>query len=845
MTQYKYFHTSRGYVGRLSIGKDNRDYLFLDGAFDKLRAISEGNTFVYAILASGSSILMQSGVNDGGAFAHGLHITELENFPCQYIDALDRDIDNPDSVGPQLPEAVLPAPLAAPTLPADSRIYPFIPKLVEALVNGTAQKRILIHTDNLVEAQEFIGILSAILPHSFMMKTGFSIGSKSVNSTDIKIQRQSGSPDTMFIKLWIPKLMNYRFENYSSGNYVFDVESSRDNYTAPLTSFGTLLEKIDIRDKRAVAGLMQSINGDGGVFKADGSVDTKRLEIRAANMLLKIQNDPAVARGLLKSVDCSDAEERSTAATAIGIIVGSPDLGAQDLESIISLCTKSVELRKEKIAGENKNVYICLIETIAKYSLFDKISPEHQKQATELIGADALAYLYKGWSATCDPKDTSKMNRKLYDMTFGLIESKAGKDDESAKLLKKIALEHFGVYAHSSVSKSCIKGILDTLFESKEDKNRDEIIAILLAAVAKDGTEQMLNDRIELVREKMQKNTGREHLAFIVSLKKKLQALSKEFPGVVIYNAESFPDCCSKGEAWCNSIIGLSDVKGDMKAPLSDSIEDLIKICTTARDIKPLYNSAFKKLIETKYIREKIKKYSDPGYEIYKNFIKDLINQLNSQYDKTVAQETEEDILKDAPKAEEPVAEPATEPAAEPAPAEQSEPKPAIGSVRVDDRRMADRGRADAGRAKPTAKPVRPTEKKPAAPKAKFNPERYIPALSLAVSRSEKVDPNLIKKISAIRIILIGIEQKKRSKKFGMVAKLCRATDLYYGFKDEAKAAVRRLSSLDENGVEKIFCLDKKQQKDFVKATKEVAKRLLAGHNGGKKAPQQKSKKTR
>lgn len=837
MIQFKYFHTSKGYVGRLSIPRDN----YYSTIFDRLRAISEGGeTFLYATISSGTGIMMQTGANDKGVFAHGIHIENLNEFPCQYIDKLDRDIDDPESVGTQLPEQDLPYPDFAPSLPSNSRLYQFIPKLVDALIYGTPQRRIILHTDDPAEGQEFLQVLSAILPHDFMMRVGFSIGSKSINTTEIKVPRQGGQPDTVFIKIWIPKITNYRYENYVGNNYIFDAESGRDNYTAELSTFGEALKKvIDTRGVGAIKNLVDSVNpANSPVFKADGSVDTDRLTVRSSNYILRLENNPEVARKLLKTVNCSDAEERSSAATAIAIICDNKPT-AEDLATMITLCAKSRELDDE--------VHGTLINVVSDYGLFSRIPAEAQKQGSALIRETDLDAVADRWYVNCAADKADQMCRALYDLFFKFATDKLERSVDTAHI-KAIMLKYFGAFDNSRVSKKCAEDIIGSLFENKELKFRDELLAILLATTNKNDAGRVINERIANVRAGVQKLSAIDQFKVIESLRDKLADLNKDVGGK-IFNVEDFPFNSTNGDAWIKAIIGVG-TKSDVKAPVSESVDALIKLYNHSSKVgfKKLTDMIFNILFDSSYVQDHLKKFTDPGYERYRKMYKGYVRSINSMVPKSepakAYNEPAVEIVKEPivePVADQPMvinygdtAEQINIPTVDqPIAVEQPVvnmpnvteiPLPTVPAASEPNVR-ASAARAQQGRNKPATAAAnrgkQPARKSMVSEAEKR--EKMVPSVSQDFKVSDS-NRKRIENLKKIRTHLLAIEEKKRKQIFGIIPKLSKCADAYEDFSDKEKLIVKNGTGLKDEAIDDIFCCDKKKQNAFIKACKPIIK---------------------
>jgi hypothetical protein len=235
--------------------------------------------------------------------------------------------------------------------------------------------------------------------------------------------------------------------------------------------------------------------------------------------------------------------------------------------------------------------------------------------------------------------------------------------------------------------------------------------------------------------------------------------------------------------------------------------------------MKPMADASLAKLTEMRYVKEKLKKFTDPGYEIYRRFIRDYIRSINKKVTPVEEKEPEEIEATEEIKTEDKVN------------LQFSESSDITPGVRIVE---------TAPKSGMEPKAQKSTYNAPAgkSDKSGFDQERFIPKLDF---RADVKDTQR-NALTSIRSHLIQIEKKKRSKKFGTVAKLCRCLDAYESASDKDKDNVRRGCRLDDDKIDNIFCLDQKSQKSFMKASSELVKRAKKKLKEEKKLERDKKK---
>lgn len=644
MLQYKYFHTGRGYAYRLSIARDAQDYLYYETLFQKMRSMMEGNTFVYAALSSGNSMFMQSTNDERSVFAHGMLADEMRDYPAKYINRFETSVDDPDSVGDLLPDDDLPSvSRRKPEFPTDKIFHQFVPKIVDALIYGDQKKKIIIITEGRDESERFMNAISALLPTEYMARVGFAIGANNVSNAEIKIPRNGGVMEDVSIRIWLPDLSNYRFENFANTYYVFDAKAGRDNYNGSGSSFLEVLNALNLSDTYEVGDFISGLNN---VFSHNGEVDTKRLETLSFIHLLGLRKDPETARRVINGGDATDPVQVRAIVTAISVMLdpkNSSLISAGDFAGIVKLCATS-----DKINSDSSKFVIQYISTARKS--FELLGGSEKQFIVNMLASDAnagkLCELYDSWwevSTAIEQKDVLasalKISCDILDKRLKACSYRAiGAIDvlsETIKFFSKPIEDNAG-------------NLFDIAFACPDEATRKYAIAMIMSpAYVNGGNSALLRMLIERFKTKCEKMSAKDQLLLILDLRNIIVEISEEIPSLGWSNPHNFFMNHINGRTLCSALIGVT---AGVRAPLSNTIFEMLEMHHKLyhTDYHEMTGMIRSKLLDIDYVKSKIKSGS-PELKKYRMFINnelfgveiksdiiDFLQSLEKQGDKNV-----------------------------------------------------------------------------------------------------------------------------------------------------------------------------------------------------------------
>ncbi len=583
MIQYQYFNNNRGGEDRLSVSMEAPEYAYLEGLFRRMRSITEGTGFTYATLSSGKSVFMQTTGDSSVDFAKGLLVDRMNEFPCKFIGKFEKEMDSLDSIGHKLPDGELPAiSRRAPEFPSDRAIHRMVPRIIDALVCADQSRKLLIVTGGQSESEKIMSAISSVLPKRMMMGIGFSIGSKSVDSSDISIKNPNGKADTASIRIWLPELADFKIGNYSSEYYVFDVKNEVDNYGDRAGVLAKVLEEMDLCDVNDVRDFIGFIEG---AFTDNGGVNKEELESLCTEFLLQMKKDPEIAKELLKSRDPSSPKDKLSLISAIAVITdpaNAKKVSADDLDTILGICKANAEIRKSASAA--------VMEFISNSrSFYEGLSAEGKSVCASMIADDEqgeiLNSLYNNWWMTC--RNTGERNEvatALFALTCDTVKNifkTTGRAHAmTVKHIVNKAVHFFNVDLNRAISDKSTDDIFDIAINYKDKSVREFSICILMATAYIPGVDQKyVRSMIEKLREGLRTLSAKEQINTIFDLRKTLMQVAEEDRTLGLEGHDNFPFSCDKGSEWCNSLIGIT---GGVKNPIKESISDLMMIHSDA-----------------------------------------------------------------------------------------------------------------------------------------------------------------------------------------------------------------------------------------------------------------------
>ena len=645
MVQYKYFHTSNGYLSRLSIDRESPDYLFMEKLFESLRTMSEGNNFTYAPLSSGGSVMLQYTADGEASFAHGIACDGLTDYPVKYFSRLETEMEDTEDVPAQLPEPQLPrVSRMAPEFPNEKVFHDFIPKIVDAIISDRDNKQIVIVTENREESVRFMNAISAVLPKQYMARVGFNIGSNTIATTDLSIMRPSGESETVSVKIWLPELNNYRFENYAGTYHVFDAIAGRDSYSSSLCLFAQLLQMINLSESREVSALLKHV---ASAFTTDGSVDTDRLDTLSTIYLLGLKKDFPVAVKVLDGCNPDNPEDVPAIKIALSVMLDSEKSGAltpEYFEKILAFCLKNDDIAKSSAEG--------VIEYLKDgFGVYQRLSEGAQNDVASFLCKDEnygtrLPEIFRGWWDSCASKNESAtaaksaftISVKMLDLGFKKVAAELENDannrggvvsNESiyravnAVTVTPGAVRMFDLGVFQALENSA-KELFDIAYKYDDEEVGKYAIATLMASAHISNNPDHYSRVTRHFKDTIQKLSSKDQFGMILDVRNYLVDIAGIFANLNIKDAESFMFNANNrsGRSWCEEIVGVAS---GADKPLSNSINELFDAYDRAREASytEMRQLIGEKLTDVDYVKRKVKPGSN-DFRLYDSKIREI-----------------------------------------------------------------------------------------------------------------------------------------------------------------------------------------------------------------------------
>lgn len=410
MIQYIYYHTGRQYVSKLSLDKSQDGYYDKERLFEKLRSETGGNTFTYAPIGDAEAVFMQSSEEGSkGLFVKSQRFNPdlLRVAPCEYIDKYEKSVLQTDAQAEVLPEGRLPDVGASGqydnfSLPAN--LHNIFPELVDAVLFGEANKKIVILAENRDFAINYLKVLSLILPLPYMKRIGFCLGVSKISDRKISIFKNDGNEETLAIRIWMPQASNNNYNSLASYCYVFDTITNRNNYTRELSAVAKLLNEINL-NKTQLAKFHKYVDG---AFDFNGGVNVSLLNQYATLCLFDIRRDADTAKAII-SLGCGGGEMQERAFVQASQILLDPknsqnfkdgmeafDFATEALKSVAALHAYRISEIKELVKtvalffDNSKNSRLSSVE-----EYFDHILKYDDDNLCRLMTAALVASAYK------------------------------------------------------------------------------------------------------------------------------------------------------------------------------------------------------------------------------------------------------------------------------------------------------------------------------------------------------------------------------------------------------------------------------------------------------------------
>ena len=622
MIQYLYYHTGKEYISKLSLGRNEEDYSDREKLFEKIRKATEGNTFTYATLSNNEVCFMQSTKSANGLFTKGLigGDRSIVNAPAKYIEKFEKsplsDYLNKDTL-PEVDLPVLGRLQDSPELARD--LHHIFPKLVDILLFGDKDKKIIILEESHLKAINYVKVLSMLLPLSYIKKVGFSIGAPNIPDEDLSIIKNNGKTESASIRIWLPDIKDYDYKALSSYYYVFDTDKHQDNYAQELSATAKLLEEINLCDQTQINKFLQYIES---AFDAFGNFNIDTLKRNAKLFLFEVKKDVNSAKEIL-DMGFEGGEKQKLLFLQASQILLKPEnvqyLSEQDKKIIL--------------LGYKKNNYIAQgVESLLfdfLSSTYKSIDSSEKELFSEMIFNDKTGerlnvFLKKSL------RGDFKARVDAFDFSCNIIDvalKRSGNDLNLIKDLIKIVIvffdigECFRIIPTSQITSG--EAFFDCIPKLESERLRQVMTAILLSSAY---TENIPEDHCETRLRGLKKaltNISKkpiEQFEFILSVRNAILDISDLIPELNIENQLDFLFNIKYGEMFVAEFISGLSIEDALDA------DGLVKSRTSQR----LYYESMATAIRTKLFDINfVKKNVKPGNQItirYTEFFETLPN---------------------------------------------------------------------------------------------------------------------------------------------------------------------------------------------------------------------------
>ncbi|MGN0813403.1 MAG: hypothetical protein ACI4MQ_07845 [Candidatus Coproplasma sp.] len=604
MIQYLYYHTGKEYVSKLSLGRNEEEYSDCEKLFETVRKATEGNTFIYAPLNNNEVLFMQSTRGASGLFAKGLKgdIGSVLNAPAKYIDKFEKSPSLAYNNVDKLPEGTLPQIgrlLEDYSIARD--LHHIFAKLVDVLLFGDLNKKIVILAETPVKAMNYIKVLNMLLPLQFMKKVGFAIGTADIPDEDYSIIKNDGTAQSLSIRIWLTDSNSINFNSLSPYYYVFDTKTQRDNVTDEPSITAKLLSEINLCEQSKVNKFAQYV---ARAFDSSGNFDAEALKRCSALLYFEIKQDAESAKQILNMGCYGDQYQEQAFISAARILLRADNyrlITGQEDEAIIS------EYRNNnRVAQELSGL---LFEYLT--ATYSSLSPMKMDLYAELIYEDKTGNRLRSYlQRTLIGGFEARVN--AFDFTasiFGLALSRNANALSDIKELIRIAADFFGIdncfriIPQSQTTKG--EAFFDSILKLSSYELRQLMAAVLLAsAYKKDTPDVHCEIRLRGLFKILPAIDANQlnQFDFILIVRNKLLELSELIPELDIKNRFNFLFNVKYGKTFITEFLRKLSIDETLTA------DTLIK----SRTINTLYyedmaNAINEKLLDVDYVKKNIK----------------------------------------------------------------------------------------------------------------------------------------------------------------------------------------------------------------------------------------------
>ncbi len=614
MIQYQYFHTSSGYVPRLSIGKDSPNFYCNEELFERIRKSTPGNSFTYGTLGTTEFVFVQANQNNNEVFVKGVLCNNISELPAKYIDKFETSVADSDRTAEVLPEATMPQlGRRVEDLSIAQNLHHIFPKLIDAIVYGEHQKQILIITPDRETAVNYIKVASLLLPMSYVKKIGFCVGMTTVHNEKIAVSDSNGNYKELSIKILAPQLSNFDFDTYAPFYYVFDTVSDRDNYDRKLSVLAQVVDEINLCEKTRVEQFIARITK---AFDTNGNINKDELERLATMYLFELKRDVPSAKNILTIGVGTDEVQESAFVNAAnvlldprndkqitpaerGVIVHQYTSNENVAKNIEGSLFRHLSISHKTLSAEEKAV---LLNMIAKDDSGERLN-------------DVLAGSLRGdYQAMVD----------AFTLSMNVLEIALCAHDwvisDVQKFIRRTA-QFFDISnCYRRIPTNQIangESIFTPIIYLENSQIKEYAVALLMSSAYFTGTPvECCEMRIKGFKRMLAESslTSLEKVELILSARNKMLDFTEEVENLEIEEQFDFLLNCEFGNLWMNELVNSFAIEDVIKS------DELIKARTSDRKFYESFATIIRdRLLNIEYIRRNIRS-GYPVLDQYKQF---------------------------------------------------------------------------------------------------------------------------------------------------------------------------------------------------------------------------------
>lgn len=338
MINYQYSHTGSEYSADINEKTNDKLAATYKTLFEEIRTTVDGNgAFAYLPLTSPDSdhwFMYEASIQDRKFFAEGYsgEKDDLSKKPFAYYKNLINTTRKPSSSDPantRLPRIIGAAKVS------NSAYYSVCVQIVDALIYGDQQKRVVVSIEN-EKIKDLIACITELLPIEYLKNLGFVLGCKKLPDFAYSKVANDGKNYSWNIRLTVADYSERDYNALAAKAYVFDTINNRSNYNGATSALAQALVE-------------RKINGEDALRNAinqEGSVDLSELENSIYRYLFEIEPTKETAQNILSLYKTKGTtDENQLLCQAILLLLESEKLTEDDYRLIDASREKNHDIK--------------------------------------------------------------------------------------------------------------------------------------------------------------------------------------------------------------------------------------------------------------------------------------------------------------------------------------------------------------------------------------------------------------------------------------------------------------------------------------------------------------------